>query len=268
MNLDKIANIDKCILFDVLHVIDKAGRGNIENYFGNGYMLMREGTVKIYKDLYETAADIDDKIAAAFYIQNGDKNPNRFTAIYTFLFGKACELSSFESVVTWFTLLKRTEFIEHVVDSCIGSEKNVNKYDLFSTGDILSVLKNTKLPLNVKQSIVLLIRDYDEFIKCLVLHMKTVYERVFLLYSVGVDAYRKMKYALKKYLREHGIKNIVTENVFNELQKDNKERDRVFVLSLALLESGRILKVANELLCIRGYFRLQRHIHSKGFTIF
>ena len=274
MSLWNIANEKKSILFDVLHVIDKASRDKIRNESETSYTLLNRDTVQLFDKLYKTAGDADEMISAALYIQCDEKNINRFTTIYSYFFDKAVDMPSFEHFVGWLETSDSVETASYIVKRCLTSTKNKIPMEFIpymiktESMDLISMLNETSLSNNVKYSIYTLIFNYSEFMNCFMEYINKVHEAVLCIYKVGISVYRSTARALREYLRDNNGMDLTKEGTKLEMKKSPDKKKCIIVLSLANLEYGKVINGIDSFIYIKGLIRVQREIHSEGFRIF
>ena len=268
-----VASIKKSILFDVLSVMDRANRFELSKIAYFEYSLLKEETIKKYDALYKAAKVKNELMCAAFYVSKRKISGRFDTIIYTFLIDKALEMVSFNEMLRFLEKSTVEDIAYYIAAMCLSTkDQEVSKEqvaEIVKQGDmkLIEVLNQTTLPEKVKMSIYLIIFNYKEFLSQLIDYMKKLYNHVYNLYLEYSHEYRRNKRILVNFINKNK-RNVFMLKETKKRVDDEKTRKHVFVLSLIRLESGWIKHSKCVLYYNKGFFALQRIMHSNDFTVF
>ncbi len=268
-----VASKKKSILFDVLFVMDRANRIKEDEKLGHEYSLLKAETVKKYDIIYKIAINQSDLMAAAFYVSEYVEEGKHDTIIYTYLINKALEMVSFNEMVKFLEKTTKEEIAYYIASACLSvKDKDVTRDDvaeIVNKGDrsLIEVLYHAVLPEKIKMSVYMIVFNYDKFLAALISYMKKIHRYVNNLYTEYLEVYQHFKNDLIDFMNEKSNRPSLIQDI-KEKMNDEKQRKHIIVLSLIRLEYGRIKQSRNIVYYKRGFFSLQRVIHSSDFTIF
>lgn len=268
-----VASIKKSILFDVLSVMDRANRITSSKIMRHEYSLLKADTVKKYDALYKVARNQSELMVAAFYVSKKNIRGKHDTIIVTYLLDKAMEMVSFNEMIKFLEKSTAEDIAYYIATMCLSTkDEEISREqidEIVKQGDmkLIEVLNETTLPEKVKMSVYMIIFNYEEFLSMLIHYMKNIYNCVYNLYLEYSCIYKTAKKALIHFLRKNTESSFLIQDVKKKVN-DEKQRKKVFILSLIRLEHGWINQNRNFLYYSKGIFAIQRIIHNSDFTVF